>query len=271
MIHRLGALVATVSLIGAGCGATASPAASQALDSPPASTAAAGASLAPNPTPASSPVAPGPSFHTAGPLAEIRATLIPWKDGVNADANAILEVRNISASAIDTVAKYQDYTITDSAGGIQATGEFTNVYPYEIAPGAIGYVAQEIMVSDDTDPALFVHLTATTAFVKATHKDIALTVSDTANEPGLSGYGAATTGMVTNTSKIPVEEVAVAAFYYDADGNVIGYSFGGPNNLGPGKTKPFVTDTGTPPLNFRTIARTVVIAESLCRDGPCLP
>jgi len=204
----------------------------------------------------------------------IRETLIPWWGGDTADANVIIEVTNISSSAIDLVAAADgdDYTVTDSSGNVFAAGSPTNFFPYEVAPGGTGYVAGEVMVGGGVDFAKMVHVTSDTTFKKATLKDIILTVSGTTNQPGSDGRrGASTSGMVTNTSKIDVEEVAVGAFYYDSAGNLLGYSYGGPSNLKAGQTTAFVTDSGSPPLVFTRIARTVVIAESLCREGPCLP
>ncbi len=204
----------------------------------------------------------------------IRETFIPWQDGDTADANVIIEVTNISSSAIDLVAAADgdDYTLTDSSGNVVAAGSPTNFFPYEVAPGGTGYVAGEVMAGGGVDSATMAHVTSDTTFVKATLKDIVLTITDATNKPGSDGRrGASTSGMVTNTSKIDVEEVAVGAFYYDSAGSLLGYSYGGPSNLKAGQTKAFVTDTGSPPLVFTRISRTVVIAESFCRTGPCLP
>lgn len=204
----------------------------------------------------------------------VRETLIPWQDGENADANVIIEVRNISSSAIDLVAAADSdgYTVTDNTGNVFAAGSPTSFFPYEVAPGEIGFIAGEVMVGGGADFAQMVHVTSDTTFKKATLKDIVLTVSATTNKPGSDGRrGASTSGMVTNTSKTDVEEVDVGAFYYDSAGNLLGYSYGGPSNLKAGQTTAFVTDTGSPPLLFNRIARTVVIADSLCRPGPCLP
>jgi hypothetical protein len=202
----------------------------------------------------------------------IRETMIAWQDGENADANVIVEVRNISSSAIDLGEDFQDYNILDSGGNGVASGSLTSAYPYEVAPRALGYLIGQSMVSGGVDATTMVHVTTTTAFRKATLKDILLTVSDTTNRPGPDKTtGASTSGMVTNASKITVEEVGVAAFYYDTAGNLLGYSVGGPSNLKSSQTKAFVTDVDTPTLTYAAIARTVVVADSFCRTGPCLP
>ena len=202
----------------------------------------------------------------------IRGTVIPWQDGDSADADVIVEVRNISTSSIDVAADFQDFAIDVRQGEPFATGSLTGLFPYEIAPGAIGYLTANVMTIGTVDASTAFRLTTTTKFVKATTRDIVVMVAGATNKP-LSGAntGASTSGTVTNTSRIVVEEVAVGAFYYDGSGNLLGYSQGGPSNLGPGKTKPFVTAINSPPLDFAAIQRTVVIAESFCRSGPCLP
>ena len=201
----------------------------------------------------------------------IRETVIPWQDGDNADANVIVEVRNISTSAIDLAEDFQDYSVLDGTGNGVADGSLTGPFPYEVAPGALGFLTGDVMVGGGVAATTMVRVTTTTTFRKATLKDIVLTVSGAANKPGSDGStGASTSGMVTNTSRINVEEVAVAAFYYDGAGDLLGYSYGGPSNLRAGQTTAFAT-IGAPPLDFKAITRTVVIADSFCRTGPCLP
>jgi hypothetical protein len=202
----------------------------------------------------------------------VRETLIPWQDGDTADANVIVEVRNTSSSAIDLESDFQDFSVLDGSGDVVAVGELTGPFPWQVAPGALGYLTAEVNAGGGVDATTMVKLKLTLTFAKAKSKDIVLTVSGTANKPGADGRtGASTSGMVTNTSRIGVEEVAVGAFYYGSAGSLLGYSYGGPSNLGPGKTKAFVTDVGAPPLDFSQIDHTVVIADSFCRSGPCLP
>lgn len=204
----------------------------------------------------------------------VRETQIHWQNGDTADADVIVEVTNTSNSAIDLVAAgdADDYTLTDSSGNVVAAGSLTNFYPYEVSPGGTGYLTGIMMAGGGVDATTMVNLTSDTTFVKATFKDISLTVNGTTNKPGPDGKtGASTIGTVANTSKVTVDEVSVGAFYYDSAGNLLGFSYGGPSNLKAGQSTAFVTNTGSPPLDFSAIARTVVIADSGCRPGPCLP
>lgn len=149
--------------------------------------------------------------------------------------------------------------IEDSEGNLVANMSLVSAYPDVIGPGETAWYYETSTV--DTEPASA--LTAVPHFEvkKVKNSRIDLEVSDTS----LSDfYGdIRVLGKVKNTNEVETDLVEIAAFFYDAEGNLVGQAFTYTDgSLAPGETISFEAMTMSLPssVNVSTVADYKVIA-----------
>ncbi len=175
----------------------------------------------------------------------------------------IAEVKNIGSTWVKMQGFESDYTITATDGSVATTGTFSYAFPTYLAPGETGYLATDVSVenlnAEDLESA-----EANSYFDEAQEADATiLTVDNIKNRLGDEYSSTITTGKVTNTSGDDVESFHVGAFYLNADGKPIGFSYSNlGQNLAAGQTKAFETLSGGPYGPLKNVAETVVLAAS---------
>jgi hypothetical protein len=220
--------------------------------------------IAPTPTPTPAPTPP--PTDTPAPTAAVhvvRQTLIPWQFDSFAEADVVVEVTNTGGTWVKLEAFQSDFTIYDKDGNVATTGNFLYAYPQFLAPGATGYLAEQ-MVTSDAKAVDLKTLEANTYFSEIDQSEaVVLTTAKVINKAAQYSFdGPTTTGTVTNTSAQPVRSACVGAFYFDGADNLLGFSYTNlVENLAPGQTKGFSTVDGAPNIKLSSIKKTVVIAS----------
>jgi hypothetical protein len=270
------AAVLAIALMAAtliGCsGQSVNPAASQSTTGEPTSNV-----QTPEPTPNVEPTAnvePTPNVQTPEPtpnveptanldanVVKVSETIIPWQSSGYAQSNVIVELKNIGSGWAEMGSG--DFTIYAKNGDVLDTGSFTYAYPRYLAPGQTGYLATQT-ISGDYKVKDIGRVEANGSFNTVAEADtIVLKTAKTKNSKEQYGDGGyITTGIVTNPTTDKISSAYVGAFYLDANGKPLGFSYTNlVENLQAGQTKGYKTVGGSAPIK-KKVAKTVVFASS---------
>lgn len=227
----------------------------------------------PAPTATPIPTARTPSVETVAPTIEptpapradvsvVREVIIPWEVSSSLVRwNIIVEVRNRGTGWAQIVARSSDFTIFARNGDVLDTGSFSYAFPRYLAPGQTGYIAQD-SISDSFKLSEVGRLETSTSWIQADKADVVVLKTSKIRNSRDSYDGSYTTsGTVTNPGTQRLASVHVGAFYLDAKGKPLGFSWTDVvENLGPGQSKGFKTVSDLPPIRTK-VAKTVVFAS----------
>lgn len=200
------------------------------------------------PAPATDPTpnaeTPSPTAVPEGKGAVVREGMIRYQHKYSdyPEATIYIEVKNIGTGWIEVLARESDWTVYNEAGEVVDTGKFAYAYPRYLAPGETGYLAEDYpFVGEKLADLVRVETNSYSASVDESDV-IVLKTAKTKNTRDTNGEGYETSGVVTNTSAEEVPSAHVGAFYFNANGKLIGFSYTNlVENLGAGQTKGFKT------------------------------
>lgn len=209
---------------------------------------------------------PAPTVEpTAAPRADVivvRRVIIPWEVSSSfVRSNVIVEIRNDGTAWAEIIAGMSQYTVLARNGDVIHTGSFTYAYPRYLAPGQTGYIAED-SITDSYSLKDVGRVEANPYYIQVGSADaVVLKTSKTKNTRDPYDGSYTTTGTVTNPGTKRLSSVHVGAFYLDANGKPLGFSWTDlVQNLGPGQSKGFKTVSDSPPIHTK-ISRTVVFAS----------
>jgi hypothetical protein len=154
-----------------------------------------------------------------------------------------------------------DYTIYDNDENVVGTGSFTYSYPKYLAPGAVGYLADDAVL-EDVRAKNIKRVEADGSYGDADQEDvIELKTAKVKVKREAYGDGLHTTGTITNTSSTDVQSAHVASFFIHKNGKPIGFAYTNLiENLRAGKTKGFETTDSWCPVKKSSVDKVVTIA-----------
>ena len=208
------------------------------------------ASLPPTPTPHPTPVGSADSTLP-------RAYVTSCGNGSLTNVEVIVTIKNTGTTWLDLQNGTPDYTIASSSGAVVGTGPLRHAYPRYLAPGDTGYYADATILYW-SHPSDVQKIDARVAPRQLTDSSW-ITLSTGAI--GDAGSGGSVTGGVANTSTTDVQRAHVGAFYLNAGGDPLAFTYTDQiYDLRAGASLGFQTTAAACPLPGTGIARVVVLA-----------
>lgn len=256
----------------AGCNSAGAPVSSAAASTAPMTSAPAAptAEVTPSPTPTLAPneATPDPTSEpTPEPTEELVSSADITRQYVRActsygwtEAVVIATIKNTGTTWVELLASDSDYTVLDADGNVTTTGSFSYAYPRYLAPGQVGYLADDL-TTDSAKAAEFRKVEVDGQYLDADQAD-AILLQASRIKIATDSFGERTaTGLLKNTSSTDVDNAHVAAFFMDAKGNPIGFTWTNlVENVRAGKTKGFETVGDTCQPKWSNVKKIVVLA-----------
>ena len=127
--------------------------------------------------------------------------LVAWQSGDFAEADVVVEIENTGGTWVELDPARSDYKVFSANASLEAKGSFLYAYPKYLAPGQIGYIAENFKKSG-TQASNLRNLEANVYFYSAVETDAILlkTAGITNRKAPSESEGPTTTGTLTNTS-----------------------------------------------------------------------